>query len=471
MRRRSTTSLALIGAAALLAGCGGDSGKTPTDAKTTPPVPVLTVNVIDGDTRAPLPGSTVTPYDAKTQPIAAGITTDANGQAVLPPGTALAQAISPGHGTDARSIGPGRTTVTIPLFDPTLQSPEYGGGPTRTRYVPAVDLPTPPADPTWTLTGKALLEFPPAVARGVVALTTNKGRVFVLNARTREQLWTKARSAGDKPIAASPAIVPDQNAVLVSGMDGQLTSYVLDTGIVNWKFSTGQSPIESSPLVSDGTAYIGAHNGRLYAVATDKGVARWTFQAADDIKGSVAKSGDTIVFGDYSGTVYAVSASTHQLIWQNRVGKRLYGGPGISGNTVVIGDVAGAVIAVDLRNGRRLWRHPTGDDVYSSPAIAKGKVFIGSYDGIFEALDLKTGNRVWSFGVKGRISGSATVVGNVVYTSVLARPGEPNRSFGLDVVTGKKVWRGNDGRYSPAVGAGRTLYIVGRTTLYAYRAP
>ncbi len=474
MRPRSA-HLAILATAGVLAGCGGGGGTTPSDTATPPTTAGITVIVIDGDTRAPLPGSTVTAYDAKTQAIAAGVvTTDARGQAMLPVGTALAQAISPGHGTDARSIGPGRTTVTIPLFDPTLQSPEYGGGPTRTRYVPAVDLPTPPADPTWTLTGKALLEFPPAVARGVVALTTNKGRIFVLNARTREQLWTKARSAGDAPIAASPAIVPDENAVLISGMDGRLTSYVLDTGVENWTFSTGQSPIESSPLVSDGTAYIGAHNGRLYAVATNGtsgGKSRWSFQAAGAIKGSVAKSGDSIVFGDYSGTIYAVSASTHELIWHNRVGKRLYGGPGISGNTVVIGDVGGAVIAVDLRDGHRLWRHPTGDAVYSSPAIAKGKVFIGSYDGIFEALDLKTGNRVWPFDVKGRISGSATVVGNVVYTSVLARPGEPNRSFGLDIADGTKLWRGNDGRYSPAVGAGRTLYIVGRTTLYAYRAP
>jgi hypothetical protein len=63
------------------------------------------------------------------------------------------------------------------------------------------------------------------------------------------------------------------------------------------------------------------------------------------------------------------------------------------------------------------------------------------------------------------------VVGDVVYTSVLARPGEQDRTFGLDIATGKVRWTGDDGRYSPAVAAGRTLYIVGRTSLYAYPAP
>jgi outer membrane protein assembly factor BamB len=431
----------------------------------------VVINVIDGDTRAPLPDATVTPYDANAQPVAPPVVADASGQAAVPPQSTLIQAITPGYETDARTLAAGRTTLTIPLYNPVLQSPEYGGGPTRTRYVPAVKLPTPPQKATWKWEQRALLEFPPAVSAGIVAITTGSGRITLLKAQNGNVIWTK-RHTTTAPIAASPAISFKDRAVLVAGMDGRLVSYALDApGTDNWTFSTGQSKIESSPLISDGIAYIGAHNGRLYAVTMDKGQEAWDFQAADDIKGSVAKSGDTIVFGDYSGTLYALSASTHKLIWRQRVGKRLYGGPGISGNTVVVGDVGGAVIALDLRNGRQLWRHPVRAAVYSSPAIANDRVYIGSYTGTFEALDLKTGNQRCSFNVGGPISGSATVVGDVVYTSVLARPGQLDRSFGLDTKTCKKVWRGNDGRYSPAVGAGNTLYIVGRTTLYAYREP
>jgi outer membrane protein assembly factor BamB len=471
----------LVAAAALtLAGCGGGGGKTSSSTASTPAPQGTTVFVIDGDTRAPLVGATVRGFtDGQGVNLTAEVPTNANGEAIMPPGTVLAQAISADHDADARQLPAGRSTLTIPLYDPRVQSPEYGGGPARTRYVPQVDLPTPPADPAWTWpvggTGKALLEFPPAIAKGVVAMTTNKGRIVVLRARTGDVIWTK-RHSETAPIAASPAIVTEKNMVIVAGMDGRLVGYDLEPpGRELWTFSTGQSKIESSPLVSDGTVYIGAHNGRLYAVPLEgpgtTRTARWTFQAAGDIKGSVAKSGTTIVFGDYSGTLYAVNTNGKEL-WRRQVGKRLYGGPAISGNTVVIGDVGGAVIAVDLRTGAQLWRRSTnGAQVYSSPAVAKGKVFIGSYNGQFQALDLKTGNVAWTFDAGGRISGSATVVGNVVYTSVLARPGELNRSFGIDIKTGARRWRGNDGRYSPAVGAGRTLYIVGRTTLYAYRFP
>ena len=472
LRSRHLALVAFLATAALVAGCGGD-GDTPSTTPSTPgPAPTqaeLTVDVIDGDTRAPLAGATVRAIDEQSGQVTAELVAGANGQAAVPAGTTLAQATGPGHQADARAIPAGKTGVTIPLYDPTLQSPEYGGGGGRTRYVPSVDLPPPSGRPTWDWTGRALLEFPPAVARGVVALTTNTGRVLVFNARTGFIIWTKRQST-TIPIASSPAIIAEQGMVLVSGMDGRLVAYTLANGRELWTFSTGRSKIESSPLVSEGTAYIGAHNGRLYAVATDTGKARWTFQAAGDIKSSVAKSGDTIVVGDYAGTLYGVSASTGTQIWRARVGKRLYGGPAISGNTVVVGDVGGAVVAVDLRTGRQRWRHPTnGGIVYSSPAIARGSVFIGSYNGTFEALGLSDGKRRWAYDVGGRISGSATVVGTTVYTSVLARKGERDRTFGLDVATGKVVWQNDDGRYSPAVGAGRTLYIVGKNTLYAYR--
>jgi outer membrane protein assembly factor BamB len=75
----------------------------------------------------------------------------------------------------------------------------------------------------------------------------------------------------------------------------------------------------------------------------------------------------------------------------------------------------------------------------------------------------------WSFDANERISGSATVVGDVVYTSVLYREGAPRRTYGLDVRTGAVRYETDDGRYSPAVGAGRTLYMVGVRTLDAYR--
>jgi len=250
-----------------------------------------------------------------------------------------------------------------------------------------------------------------------------------------------------------------------------LSAYGL-AGSPRWSFPTAGSPVESSPLVVDGVVYAGAHNGRLYAVDAATGKQRWSYQAPSDIKGSAALANGLIVVGDYAGNVHALDPASGAERWTYTGGVRFYGGPAVSGDTIVIGDVGGAVIAIDARTGDELWRHSTGGAyVYSTAAIADGRAFVGSYNGSFEALDLGTGAVDWSFDVGGRISGSATVVDGVVYVSRLYAPGQARATYGLDTATGAVRYQTDDGRYSPAVGAGRTLYLVGTRLLHAFPAP
>jgi outer membrane protein assembly factor BamB len=223
--------------------------------------------------------------------------------------------------------------------------------------------------------------------------------------------------------------------------------------------------------VVDSQLYFGAWNGKLYSIDIRTAKLRWTFQAPADIKGSAALNGDMVVVGDYAGQVHGVSRATGHEVWRFTGGRRFYGGPAVADGKVVIGDVGGAVLALNAQDGNEIWRHSTGGQyVYSSPAVADGVVYIGSYNGAFQALDLETGAQRWSYDVGGRISGSATVVNGIVYTAVLAAPGQPKRTWGLDIRNGRVRYQGSDGRYSPAVGAGRTLYLVGSRRLYAYRA-
>ncbi len=468
--------LALVACAALtgtLAACGGDSASRTTSTGGPPTTAGKTIRVIDGDTRDPIAGATVTAFvdDAPQAPV----TSDAAGSAAVPAATTGACASTATYPQDCRTVTAARDEVTIPLFDPALQSPEYGGGPSRTRYVPAVDIPVPTGRPKWRYRGRALLEFPPAVAGGFVALTTNRGRILVYDIDGGLR-WTRKHPTRQYPvddeannIASSPAILAAEKQVIVTGMDGRIVCYELGRGREVWSASTGRSPIESSPLVIGETVYAGAWNGRLYAWSTKTGRLRWSYQAAADIKASAAQAGDLIIVGDYAGYVYGLRTDG-TLVWRSRPGQVFYSGPAVSEGIAVLGDTGGAVVALNAASGRRLWRHATRGPVYSSAAIANGTVFIGSYGGAFQALDLRTGRVKWSFDAGGRISGSATVVGDAVYFAVLARRGEKDRTYALDVSDGSVIREFDDGRYSPAVGAGRTLYLVGRTSLYAYPA-
>jgi outer membrane protein assembly factor BamB len=364
-----------------------------------------------------------------------------------------------------RAVVRGGVTV-VRLYDPRLQSPQYGGGPERLRYVAGVDAGPPAGRPDWTFDGRTLLEFPPAVDGGVAVVGTNAGRVFALDARTGKVRW--ARRLGGY-IAATPAIASGR--VYVAAMDGSMTCYRVADGKIVWQVDTGGSPIESSPLVVGDELYFGAWNGTLYSYDIRTAKRRWTFQAAGQIKGSAAQAGDLVVVGDYGGRVHGVSRATGRAVWTYSGGQRFYGGPAVSGEALVIGDVGGAIISLDTRTGAQRWRVSTGGAyVYSSPAIAGGVAYVGSYDGRLRALDVASGEGRWSFDVGGRISGSASVVHGIVYTARLYAPGQSRATYGLDARTGAVRYKGSDGRYSPAVGAGTTLYLVGTRRLYAYRA-
>jgi outer membrane protein assembly factor BamB len=89
-------------------------------------------------------------------------------------------------------------------------------------------------------------------------------------------------------------------------------------------------------------------------------------------------------------------------------------------------------------------------------------VYIGSYDGYFRAYDAFTGGVGWRHAAGGKIDGSATVVGNVVYYSNLAS----NTTAGLDVRTGRKVFSWDDGEFTPVITDGKVVFLIGYSTIY-----
>jgi outer membrane protein assembly factor BamB len=93
--------------------------------------------------------------------------------------------------------------------------------------------------------------------------------------------------------------------------------------------------------------------------------------------------------------------------------------------------------------------------------VWNGRVLVGSYSGRFIAFDAPTGDVLWSFKANGKISGSATVIGNVVYFATLKE-----RTYALNVRTGKLLWSYPDGKYTPTVAERKRLFLIGYARIY-----
>ena len=109
----------------------------------------------------------------------------------------------------------------------------------------------------------------------------------------------------------------------------------------------------------------------------------------------------------------------------------------------------------------------TGAYVYSSPAVTNAPglgptIYLGSYNGTFYALNARSGHISWSFSAHGRISGSATIVGKLVYFADLGR----HRTYGLGISTGRVLFEKGTGAFDPVISDGKNIYLTGYTGLF-----
>jgi outer membrane protein assembly factor BamB len=361
-----------------------------------------------------------------------------------------------------------RRTVTA---EAGIAWPTYGFDSARLRAVPGVAL-RPPYRRLWTWHGRALLEFPPAVADGHLYLTTFDGRFYALDARNGRELW---RYLSHRCGWASPAVNGDLmiqtfighacNAAN-PGSDGEVIAFDKRTGRIRWRRTIG--PTESSPLVAGGLVYVGDWTGRIYALSAQTGATRWTASTDGEVKGSIALAAGRLYVGAYDGHLYALDASTGRRIWraagQPRLGAAgtFYSTPAVAYHRAYIGSTDGKVYSFGAESGRLRWSYGTGGYVYASPAIWHQLVLVGSYDQAFYAFDAATGEVRWKFHANGPISGSATVLADIVYFSTFA-----GRTYALAAATGKELWTWPDGKYSPVVSDGHRLYLTGLGRLYA----
>jgi outer membrane protein assembly factor BamB len=357
--------------------------------------------------------------------------------------------------------------------------PWYGYNDGRTRVFATPAALQPPLHVGWHYQDGALLEFPPSIFHESMYLLDDDGSARAVNLRNGHELWK--RQVGSLA-AATPAVAAQDHEVLMPVLStnghtpgaGRFVALSMKTGRMIWSRPLGAGS-ESSPIVNGQTVYYGDQAGNLFARNVRNGHLYWTYHAGGAIKGGPALVGGVLYFGDYSGHAYAVRAVDGRQVWA--VGTngahfgfgsgQFYSTPAVAFGRVYLGNTDGRVYSFGAHTGTLAWATGTGAYVYASAAVADPKglgptVYIGSYDGNFYAFNAQSGAIRWRHPASGRISGSATVLGNVVYYSVLGS----HITAGLDTVTGRQRFSFNDGAFTPTIADYHAIYLVGYSSIY-----
>lgn len=353
--------------------------------------------------------------------------------------------------------------------------PLYGYDKDHTRFYPAPASVRPPFRIAWEHNTHALLEFPPVIYGERIFQLADNGYVYAYDKHDGHLLWS--RSIGQ--LSASTPAVDAKTLYLtvlstgLGGVPGRVWALNAATGQTRW-YRNLSSPSESSPMLDRGRVFFGSQSGLVYALDARNGKVMWTYQAGGAVKASPTLAGGELFFGDYSGHVQAVAESSGRRVWvAGSEGALLgsgtfYSTPAVVYGRVFLGNTDGRVYAYDQYSGNLDWAVQTGAYVYASPAVTSAAglgptVFVGSYDGTFYAIDARSGRIRWRFDAHGRISGSATIVGRIVYFADLGT----HTSYGLGVSTGREVFSMPTGSFDPVISDGRNIYLTGYSSLFA----
>lgn len=197
-----------------------------------------------------------------------------------------------------------------------------------------------------------------------------------------------------------------------SGSSGSTDT--IPKGTLKWSFAAG-APIASSPVVSNGTVYIGSRDYNLYAIDTETGTERWRFETDSWVEASPAISGGTVYAGSNDGRLYALDAETGKKLWAFRTNRVIKSSPAVADGKVYFGNGDYNIFCLDAETGEIIWENELDGDILHGPVVAKGVVYVGAYGKYLYSLDAVTGRLRLRFRVYGSAPGPPAVKGGLVF--------------------------------------------------------
>ena len=208
-------------------------------------------------------------------------------------------------------------------------------------------------------------------------------------AENLELLWIFEAEDG---IESTTAIA--EGTVYVGALDGYLYAINLESGGLKWKYQAS-GEIKSSPTVYRNVVHFGDGMGIFHAVDAQTGKRRWTFQAEAEIISSANVAQDRLLFGSYDQFLYCLSAEDGSLVWKFETEGYVHGSPAIADNAVVVSGCDGYLRIINIADGVEQQKIALGDYVGASPAILNNRVYAGTFGNQVLCAELENSEILW----------------------------------------------------------------------------
>jgi eukaryotic-like serine/threonine-protein kinase len=208
-----------------------------------------------------------------------------------------------------------------------------------------------------------------------------------------------------------------------------------------WSFEAADE-VRGSPIVGDGVVYFGSYDHNLYAINGADGGFLWKYETEGGIVGKPILFEDVIFFGSEDQHAYAISTNSGRLVWSFSTDGPIRCSPQIAQNHLLLGSDDGMVYAINLVSGKVTWKVDTGAAIRSTPFITETEVIVGNENGEVLSIDYR-GTIRWSFRAKRAVTSSPWVDKGVAYFASL-----DSMVYAVDCKSGWAIWRFRMGKGS-----------------------
>jgi outer membrane protein assembly factor BamB len=343
----------------------------------------------------------------------------------------------------------------------------YHGGSDLTGFVDAA-LPDKPSV-LWQYHVEGAVHQAPVGDDHALYFATLSGTVVSLDFNGKER-WAKqfTRKSGatneTAPERFEAPVACFRDTLFAGAKSGVVYALNSETGEQRWTYDVG------GPILGTVNAYFpdtAADPARVYVIQQDVGALHcmqfdtgkplWRSKDIARCDGSAAVGGGLVVYGSCASAVHVFNALDGKLLREIELGEecQVANGPALAGDDLYVGSRSGRFFHINVRSGRINWiNQDTKKEIFTTPALGHDVVVFGSEDGKVIALDRESSHPRWRFESR-HIPTSPTLVGDTIVLGV-----DGVLQF-LNVDTGKEIWSYDvsDGIASPAVIHG--MVVVG----------
>jgi len=251
----------------------------------------------------------------------------------------------------------------------------------------------------WRRSVKMPVKSSPFVYGNKLFLITTDNRLYAINTKTGDTIWTHAGIKETTSLFGSPSPVAEDGIVIVPYSSGEIYALNVETGTRLWSdmLISGTSRTSSSVVLNDINATPVISNKRVYAVSNEgvfiasdlvDGTKLWSINisalntpwVAGNFVYLLTTNNELVCIYAPDGKVKWVSQlesrAAPKLSWSGSKGEKLvWSGPVLAGDRLLLTNSHGEMVSLSPYTGKITDKINIPDDVYLPPIVASGKVF------------------------------------------------------------------------------------------------